>query len=310
MSEVTSVIEVDSLVVEYGKGNKKVRAVDGISFQVKPGECVGFIGANGAGKSTTIKSLMGFLFPSSGEVRVFGHPAGKAKSRQRIGYLPEVALYYPFMKAKELLQLYGGLHGMKSSDLHSRIPEILKRVGLGNKEDTLLQNFSKGMQQRLGIAQSLISDPELLIFDELSSGLDPLGRHDLRDVLLEIKKAGRTIFFSSHELTEVETLCDRILIIHHGKIIREASVNELIKPLNEYEIIFRLTDNQEMPVEIAGLNPVQEGEVYHLVISGIDLYSKVLAELSSHDCIIQNTSSRSLSLEDHFIHLVREMEGK
>lgn len=145
----------------------------------------------------------------------------------RTGYLPEVALYYPFMKARELLELYGGLHGVPSSELPDRITRILAKVGLEGRGESLLRSFSKGMQQRLGIAQSLIAEPELLIFDELSSGLDPIGRHDLRNLLLELKQAGRTVFFSSHELTEVESLCDRVIIIHRGKILKIAGLNEL-----------------------------------------------------------------------------------
>ena len=221
------VIEVSDLVVEYGKGTKKTRAVNGLSFSVKAGECVGFIGANGAGKSSTMKAMMGFLFPVSGSVKVFGLAPGLAESRQRIGYLPEVALYYPFMKARELLELYGGLQGIPRGEMRGRIETILARVGLAGRGESLLKNYSKGMQQRLGIAQALIADPELMIFDELSSGLDPIGRHDLRNVLLDLKKAGRTIFFSSHELHEVESLCDRAVIIHRGKLIRDASLADL-----------------------------------------------------------------------------------
>jgi ABC-2 type transport system ATP-binding protein len=225
MSE--SVIAVSDLSVTYGKGARMVKAVDGISFQVSKGECVGFIGVNGAGKSTTIKTLMGFLFASSGEANVFGQPAGTPESRLRIGYLPEVALYYPFMKARELLELYGGLSGLSKSVLRERIPPILVSVGLGGKEEVLLKQFSKGMQQRLGIAQSIIAEPELFVFDELTSGLDPLGRHTLRTLLLDLKAKGRTIFFSSHELVEVETLCDRVLMINRGRILRDAPLADL-----------------------------------------------------------------------------------
>ncbi|HEY8240632.1 MAG TPA: ABC transporter ATP-binding protein [Kiritimatiellia bacterium] len=227
MAKSVPVIEVDNLVVDYGKGAKRVRAVNGISFRVDAGECVGFIGANGAGKSTTMKTIMGFVFPSSGAARVFGLPAGDARSRQRIGYLPEVALYYPFMKARELLELYGGLHGLSNSELTRRIPPMLEKVGLAGRGEVLLKNFSKGMQQRLGIAQSLLAEPEALVFDELSSGLDPLGRHDLREVLLELKRAGRTIFFSSHELNEVEFLCDRVVMIHQGQLVKNVTLAEL-----------------------------------------------------------------------------------
>ena len=227
MSTDEAVIEVDALEVSYGRGADRVKAVDGLSFAVRAGECVGFIGANGAGKSTTLKTLMGFMFPDAGRVRVFGEPAGTPRSRARIGYLPEVALYYPFMKARELLELYGGLSGLDRATVKARIPGILEKVGLGGKENVLLKTFSKGMQQRLGIGQSLIADPELLVYDELSSGLDPIGRHDLRNLLLELKRGGCTIFFSSHELVEVEALCDRILLIHRGRLLKDAALHEL-----------------------------------------------------------------------------------
>lgn len=243
------VIEVQDLIVEYGKGAKKVSAVNGLSFSVRAGECVGFIGANGAGKSSTMKAMMGFLFPAAGSVKVFGLAPGLAESRQRIGYLPEVALYYPFMKARELLELYGGLQGIQRAEMKTRIGKILERVGLAGRGETLLRNYSKGMQQRLGIAQALIADPELMIFDELSSGLDPIGRHDLRNVLVDLKKAGRTIFFSSHELYEVESLCDRVVIIHRGKLVRDASLDDLkrdsgTQTLEEFYMdIIRKTDS-------------------------------------------------------------------
>ncbi len=222
-----TVLQVENLHVSYGRRKQRVHAVNGISFSVQAGECVGFIGANGAGKSTTIKTLMGFMFADSGQAAVFGRPAGDPQGRLRIGYLPEVALYYPFMKARELLELYGGLSGLSRADLRVRIPEVLVAVGLAGKEEALLKTFSKGMQQRLGIAQSIIAKPDLFIFDELTSGLDPVGRHTLRDLLLALKKAGRTIFFSSHELVEVESLCDRVLMIHKGRILRDASVSDL-----------------------------------------------------------------------------------
>lgn len=221
------VISISNLVVEYGKNKTLRRAVNQLSFQVGSGECVGFIGVNGAGKSSTLKTLMGFIFPASGSVRIFGQDPGDATSRARIGYLPEVALYYPFMKARELLEIYGGLAGLSRATLRERIPKLLIKVGLEGRGEHLLKSFSKGMQQRVGIAQALISEPELFIFDELSSGLDPLGRHDLREVLLELKAQGRTILFSSHELSEVEALCDRVILINQGQLVKDLSMATL-----------------------------------------------------------------------------------
>jgi len=309
MNSQEPVVEVKNLVVEYRSGKQRTRAVDGISFQVAQGECVGFVGANGAGKSTTIKTLMGFLFPQSGSVRIFGNVAGSVESRRRIGYLPEVALYYPFMKGRELLELYGGLHGMTKEQLRARIPELFRELGLEGKEEVLLKNYSKGMQQRLGIAQAIIADPELLIFDELSSGLDPVGRYDLRQVLLKLKERGRTIFFSSHELTEVENLCDRVIIIHKGRIVTEAPVQELLKPLNIFEITFTLPNSKQLPNIMNKVELEQSGDVYRATIREVSLYAQVVTDLVAAGAQILATSSKSQSLEDYFISLIQKSKG-
>jgi len=309
VTESPPVIDVRDLAVDYGKGKKKVRALQGISFNVRPGECVGFIGANGAGKSTTIKCLMGFLFPAAGEARMFGVRAGLAESRRRIGYLPEVALYYPFMKARELLELYGGLHGLAKEELRRGIPPLLDKVGLGGRGETLLKNFSKGMQQRVGIAQAIIADPEALVFDELSSGLDPVGRHDLRNVLLDLKARGRTIFFSSHELSEVEALCDRVVMIHKGRIVTEATVGELMKPLNVFEIAFSLSDGASPPEAVARHAPTRDDQLYTVLINDVEDYSRAVSALSESGATIRRTASKTRSLEEYFIELVRDREA-
>jgi ABC-2 type transport system ATP-binding protein len=305
MSSSTPVIEVKNLFVEYGKGAKKTQAVRGISFAVQPGECVGFIGANGAGKSTTMKTLMGFIFPTSGDVSMFGAKCGTTESRRRIGYLPEVALYYPFMKARELLELYGGLQGMNGAQLRARIPGLLEQVGLGGRSEALLKSFSKGMQQRLGIAQAIISQPEALIFDELSSSLDPVGRHDLRQVLLGLKKEGRTIFFSSHELSEVETLCDRVVMIHKGRIVTSATVAELMKPLNLFEIVFEPAAGKEPPPGVAKFNPERDGNYLKVRITDVAAYANAIRELGESGAVIHTTSTKTRSLEEYFIELVQ-----
>lgn len=303
------VIEAEGLVVDYGKGKRRHRAVSGISFTVNAGETVGFIGANGAGKSTTMKTLMGFLFPTGGGVRMFGSDCGTAESRRRIGYLPEVSLYYPFMKARELLELYGGLSGLTRAQLRDRIPAYLEKVGLGGQGEALLKSFSKGMQQRLGIAQAIIHEPEALIFDELSSGLDPVGRHDLRDVLLELREQGRTIFFSSHELTEIETLCDRVIMIHKGHIVTEATVKELMKPLNLFEIVYTLPEGTEEPPAVARFGPERDGSHHIVRISGVEAYAQAISDLGGAGADIHQTASKSRSLEEYFIELVRADDG-
>ncbi|MGC8741093.1 MAG: ABC transporter ATP-binding protein [Candidatus Sumerlaeaceae bacterium] len=307
MENMQPIVEVQDLVVDYGSGATRVRAVNGISFEIYPGECVGFVGANGAGKSTTIKTLMGFIFPTAGTVRIFGAKAGTVESRRRIGYLPEVALYYPFMKGRELLELYGGLHGLPKEELRCRIPELFEELALKGKEEVLLRSYSKGMQQRLGIAQAIIADPELLIFDELSSGLDPVGRYDLRRVLMKLKERGRTIFFSSHELTEVENLCDRVIIIHKGRIVTQAPVQELLKPLNMFEITFVMPNSAAFPDVLRKHSVEKMGETYRATIRDVADYARAVTELVAVGAQILSTSSKSQSLEDFFINLIHEV---
>jgi len=195
-----SVLETEHLKVVFkGAGRRKdVVAVDDLTLSVNEGEVVGFIGPNGAGKTTTIKVLMGFIFPTSGDARVLGYEAGSKLARSRTGYLPEVALYYPFMTAEEILRLYGRLQGIRRTELRDLVSDLISRVGLEKFGGVRLRNFSKGMLQRVGLAQAIMGNPDLLILDEVTSGLDPVGRRDLRNILKDFKSRGKTIFFSSH----------------------------------------------------------------------------------------------------------------
>jgi ABC-2 type transport system ATP-binding protein len=222
-AQATAALEVSGLSVGYKGGFMKPgrRVVHDLSFSVKPGEVLGFLGPNGAGKSTTIKTIMGFVLPEAGDVRVFGLPAGTAEAKAQIGYLPEVALYYPFLTPLETLRLYGKLQGLTGKALEEESYALLRRVGLEGREKQQLRTFSKGMQQRLGIAQALLGKPALLVLDEVSSGVDPIGRRDLRELLGEVRQQGTTIFFSSHELDEVAQLCDRVILIYNGKVVAE-----------------------------------------------------------------------------------------
>jgi ABC-2 type transport system ATP-binding protein len=201
---------------------------------------------------------------------------------------------------------------MGRQELKRRIPELLEEVGLAGKGERLLKTFSKGMQQRLGIAQAIIARPELLVFDELSSGLDPVGRHDLREVLLRLKSAGRTIFFSSHELSEVESLCDRALIIHRGRKMIEAPVAELMKPLNLYDVSFEPGPGG-IPELVQSLGPVsdpQHSQAQRVTTDQVGRYAEVMAALASSQARILHTEGRSQSLEQFYMGLVREAEAR
>lgn len=192
-------------------------AVDAVSFQIGRGEIFGFLGPNGAGKTTTIRILLDFCSATSGTVQVFGGPPGHPETRRRIGYLPEVADYYDFLRAQELLRFYGQLCGMARRQITDAIPRVLDRVGLADTGKKRIAHFSKGMKQRLGLAQALLHDPDLLILDEPMSGLDPLGRRRVRDIIRELRDQGKTVFFSSHELSEAEMIADTFAIVKDGR---------------------------------------------------------------------------------------------
>ncbi|MFO7821029.1 MAG: ABC transporter ATP-binding protein [Lentisphaeria bacterium] len=208
-------ITIDKLGKTYPGGT---HAVSDFSMRVQAGEIFGFLGPNGAGKTTTIKILLGLLTASTGKVEVLGGNPAMPKNRCRLGYLPEVANYYDFMNVRELLHYYGTLCGMSKSRINQRTAEMLELVDLMPHAKRPLKEYSKGMLQRAGIAQALLHDPELLILDEPTTGLDPLGRMQIRDIMLSMRKAGKTIFFSSHELSEAELICDRVGIIKEGRL--------------------------------------------------------------------------------------------
>lgn len=218
-----SAVDIDSVSRSFGS----VKAVDGLSLVLAPGEIVGFLGTNGAGKTTTIKMTLGLLAPSSGTVKVLGGDPSDPRVRAHIGYMPEVATYYPYLDARELLSFYGGICGLDAKTVRRRTDELLDAVGLADAAKRPLKTYSKGMLQRAGIAQALLNDPDLLVLDEPFTGLDPLARIHFRELLLDLKRRGKTVFFSSHELGETELLCDRVAIMKKGRCVYQGPVRDL-----------------------------------------------------------------------------------
>ena len=204
-----------------------VKAVDGLSLALAPGEIVGFLGTNGAGKTTTIKMITGLLRPDAGEVSVFGGDPSDPAVRARIGYMPEVATYYPYLNARELLAFYGGICGLDAKAVRERTDSLLESVGLADAAKRPLRTYSKGMLQRAGIAQALLNDPDLLVLDEPFTGLDPLARIHFRELLRSLREKGKAVFFSSHELGETELLCDRVAIMKKGRCVYQGPVKDL-----------------------------------------------------------------------------------
>jgi ABC-2 type transport system ATP-binding protein len=225
------VLEVDGLwkVFHIGFFRKRVEAVRGTSFQVKRGEIFGLLGPNGAGKTTTIKSILRLIFPTKGEIRIFGRSAGDRESARRVGYMPENPYVYQYLKPLEFLDLCGRLVGLPKAERLARSEEMIDKVGLRHATDRSIGQFSKGMMQRIGLAQALLHDPELLVLDEPMSGLDPIGRKEVRDLLLEQRSRGKTLLFTSHILSDVELLCNRVVIMQQGEITSEGQVHDLLE---------------------------------------------------------------------------------
>ena len=222
-----AVVKIENLRVDYRSreiGQKVMTAVDNLTLSVNEGEVFGFLGPNGAGKTTTMNVLLGFVNASAGSASIFGVNVREPIARQRIGYLPELTYYYKFLTVEELLRFYARIFKIPDPEAGRRIDAVLKLVELESARKRLIKTYSKGMQQRAGLAQALINNPDLLILDEPTSGLDPLGRMKVREIIQRLKSEGKTVFFSSHELGEVETVCDRVAILHEGRLKEEGRV--------------------------------------------------------------------------------------
>ena len=232
MSTSETVLEVADLHKTFHIGfmRKRVEAVRGVSFQVKRGEIFGFIGPNGAGKTTSIKMMLQLIFPSRGQVKLFGRAGLDPNARKRLGYLPENPYIYSYLKPLEFLDLCGQLSGMSSSERRRRADTLVQRLGIAHAVDRPIGRLSKGMTQRLGFCQALLHEPELLILDEPFSGLDPIGRKEIRELLIEHKAQGRTMLLTSHVLSDVELLSERVAIVRQGAVVAYGALNELLRP--------------------------------------------------------------------------------
>lgn len=234
---MNTVIEIENLSKDYEVGfwkKKKVRALDDLTLSVEGGQIFGFLGGNGAGKTTTIKILMRLLFPTGGAARILGRDISDVKTHARIGYCPENPYFYDYLTARELMNYFGELFGFDAARRKSRTEELLTRVGLDEKDwNKQLRKFSKGMQQRVGLAQSLINEPEIVFLDEPMSGLDPVGRREVRELIAELREKGTTVFMSTHILSDIEALCDNVAILRRGKLAATGNLDELLSRSGE-----------------------------------------------------------------------------
>lgn len=296
-----SVIETRELYKSYGT----IEALKGVTIRVEPGEIYGLLGQNGAGKSTLLKILLGIVHKTGGEATLLGAPAGTVDIRTRVGYLPEDHAFPGYHTGYSLMDFYGQLYGLSRDDRRRKIPEMLELVGIRNRMDSRIRTYSKGMKQRLGIAQSMFHDPSVVFLDEPTDGVDPVGRREIRDLMQRLKSEGKTVFLNSHLLGEVELICDRVAILSKGELARQGTVAELTRQDNRF--VIGLAANQQFPtdeVSKMGYAVTAAGAMVEVVLpegKGID---PVLALLSSKGLNLRHLIEKKQSLEDVFVQMV------
>jgi ABC-2 type transport system ATP-binding protein len=307
-------IQIDELSKDYRIGfwrKRPYRALDRLSLEVQPGEVFGFLGPNGAGKTTTLKLLMQLIFPTSGRAEILGRPVGDVRARQRIGYLPENPYFYDYLTAEELLQYFARLFGYSSADARKRTASLLERVGIGSERRRVqLRKYSKGMIQRVGIAQALLNDPEVIFLDEPMSGLDPLGRREVRSLILELRDRGRTVFFSSHILADAEALCSRVAVVAGGRLAASGRLTdmlafkvrgwELVVADLKSEVLTRLTPEVDKTTEIS------PGR-YALELKPDINPEHVLSDVMATGATLVSLNPIRDTLEDFFVRRVTEV---
>ena len=300
-------IEIQGLTKDYSLGlfKKSVRALDHVSLTVSEGEIFGFLGPNGAGKTTTLKIMMGLNRPTSGSIFLFGQDCKNPAVREIMGYLPEQPYFYDYLTAREFLAFYARLFGFKGSVIESKIAALLKMVGLERARDLPLRKFSKGMLQRIGIAQALINDPKLVVFDEPMSGLDPMGRREVRDLILRMRREGKTVFFSSHIISDVEMICDRVAILDKGKIRAQGRVDDLLQKKSLIREIEFSVSNPETTQLLCSLGTVITKTPGRLLISvSEDQVDQILDVAKQQGAKLRSLVAHKQSLEELFTEKV------
>jgi len=297
-------IETENLSKEYPHGFLHLRkrtSLEGLNMHVESGEVFGFIGPNGAGKSTTIKLLMRLIFPTAGSARILGKPISDIEMHRDIGYLPEQPYFYDYLTAAELLDYFARIHDLGTTERKERVQRMLKKVGLETAGKIQLRKYSKGMLQRAGMAQAILHDPKVVILDEPMSGLDPVGRREVRDIILELKREGKTVMFSTHILSDAEMLCDRVGVIVGGKLRGMGAPEQLVDVKTQgMEILFEFAAQSVAPLVAKA---TRTGDRYRLHVSEQELYGAI-EQLRAAGAKIISVERVKATLEDFFMHLV------
>lgn len=284
---------------------KKKKILKGISLSVNQGEIFGYLGPNGSGKTTTIKCILGLIFPDKGKIELFGHPYLSLRAKARTGFLPENPYFYDHLKASEFLDFYGQLFSMKKKEREDKIKYLLHMVGLEQSTDLQLRKFSRGMLQRIGLAQAILNDPSLVLLDEPLGGLDPLGRKEIRDVIVKLKEEGKTVFLSSHILQDIEMICDRVAILVNGEIVNQGTLHDLVsEKIHFIEIV--LSGVEEKELEGLGEFLSSPGGRGFLKVLKEENVEKVLELVQSRKGKVHSLIPRTETLEDLFVGMVKQ----
>jgi ABC-2 type transport system ATP-binding protein len=309
MSNSQTAIETAHLRKEYGAtpGKGGFVAVQDLSFSVPRGQVFGFLGPNGAGKTTTINMLLGNIKPTSGEASLLGRPIGDREARAKLGFLPEKFQFHEFLTAEEFLDLHGRLYGMGQAARKKRIPEVLEQVGLIERRRSKISEFSKGMQQRVGLAQAILNDPDLVILDEPTSALDPLGRREVREIVAGLKAAGKTVLLNSHLLSEIEMICDQVAILKAGQIVRLGKIDDLLAAPSTVE----MRVGSQSPALLKALESLartvsSDGDMVTATIGDEAIIPELAAAVVGHGGRLMSLIPRRESLEDLFIRVVED----
>jgi ABC-2 type transport system ATP-binding protein len=307
---MAAAIETEDLTKDFLSGfwrPKPYRALDGLNLSVETGEIFGFLGPNGAGKSTTLKLLMQLLYPTRGFARILGSPAGDLAVRRRIGFLAENPYYYDYLTAEELLTYFARLFGFRGADVRSRVARVLDEVGLGAERRLKLRQFSKGMIQRVGLAQAVINDPEVIFLDEPMSGLDPLGRKQVRELILQLRGRGCTVFFSSHILSDAEALCSRVGIVAQGRLVTSGLLTEILAfELKGWELVVSgVTGELRVEIERKATRVTMLSDGRFTVLLPRDLAPEpFMHDLASRGASVVSLNPVRETLEDLFVQTV------
>lgn len=302
------VVEIENLTKDYDVGfwrKRKVRALDGLSLNVKRGQVFGFLGGNGAGKTTTMKILMGLLFPTSGSARILGKDIADFKMHQQIGYCPENPYFYDYLTASELMNYFGELFGIDGRHRNEKSKELLTKVGLDEKDwNKQLRKFSKGMLQRVGLAQALINEPEIVFLDEPMSGLDPMGRREIRSLIEGLRVAGTTVFMSTHILSDVEALCDEVAILRHGNLAATGNLDELLSERSAaeiYEISVKGVSTDALAAKFPAATVVSKANGSMIEVASESEIDDVIAEVRATGGKLVSVQAVRQSLEELFV---------